>query len=449
MKNYIIFIFLAILISVTSGCTKNSSQAEDSTPPEIEASLDDNASDENIADEEALSNVSLEITTNKIENSFLLYNEEYELVNGIKNEKIQSHINETIKASIANKKNRLLQDDEVISADSNQLFINANVSGKAIYLDESILSYEIIYTESNGADSEISSNKYLNFDLKTGQQIKFLSLLSREKIYNGIEIEYLKNFSPPFVREFIWIDEYDNSYFFTNPKEITLKLPPYTLDYEQKDIIDIKFSDLNYNFSNSIIIGAVIKDAERIETTPYYKLYFAYPELENDGDFFSSINQSIANHVEDYYKFSTDMAILDHVEDEFPPYWFNIDYSIFTNTEKILSFGLFNYQYTGGAHGLSAGFFYNYDLEKKLPLKISDLFPSKFDYKTYINDQIYRKIESEIKSNPDSYYSSYDFKGITDDVKFYINDNQLVIFFDQYEIAPYAAGTPTFKITLP
>ena len=42
----------------------------------------------------------------------------------------------------------------------------------------------------------------------------------------------------------------------------------------------------------------------------------------------------------------------------------------------------------------------------------------------------------------------YDFYSIKDNQKFYIQDKSIVIFFDLYEIAPYAAGIPEFPIDI-
>ena len=38
------------------------------------------------------------------------------------------------------------------------------------------------------------------------------------------------------------------------------------------------------------------------------------------------------------------------------------------------------------------------------------------------------------------------FKGIKEDQDFYVDKNNLYIYFPPYEIAPYAAGFVTFKI---
>ena len=42
----------------------------------------------------------------------------------------------------------------------------------------------------------------------------------------------------------------------------------------------------------------------------------------------------------------------------------------------------------------------------------------------------------------------YEFYGIKDNQKFYLEDKRIVIYFDLYDIAPYAAGIPEFPIPI-
>ena len=61
---------------------------------------------------------------------------------------------------------------------------------------------------------------------------------------------------------------------------------------------------------------------------------------------------------------------------------------------------------------------------------------------------INNEIENQIKQ-PDKQEDQdkvYDFYGIKDNQKFYLDDSKIVIYFDLYEIAPYAAGIPEFPI---
>lgn len=79
-------------------------------------------------------------------------------------------------------------------------------------------------------------------------------------------------------------------------------------------------------------------------------------------------------------------------------------------------------------------------------LKLDDLFKDGEDYKGTINKEIEKEVKKlEKEQNAEGVY---DFKGIKDNQKFYISNDNLIIFFDLYEIAPYAAGIPEFTINV-
>ena len=80
-------------------------------------------------------------------------------------------------------------------------------------------------------------------------------------------------------------------------------------------------------------------------------------------------------------------------------------------------------------------------------LILENLFKENIDYKTVINEEIRIQIEELIKSDKQN-KGIYEFKSIWYKQKFYIQDDNLVVYFDLYEIAPYAAGIPEFIINV-
>ncbi len=102
----------------------------------------------------------------------------------------------------------------------------------------------------------------------------------------------------------------------------------------------------------------------------------------------------------------------------------------------------YHYQYTGGAHGLTYKFSYNIDKETGQQLELNDFLARKDLTLKDVND----KIKEDIKANPGDYYSGLDFSGIRKDQDYYLRDSVLVIYFQQYEVAPYAFGFPEIEI---
>lgn len=111
---------------------------------------------------------------------------------------------------------------------------------------------------------------------------------------------------------------------------------------------------------------------------------------------------------------------------------------------KLLSLYIDYYNYTGGAHGLTERRAYNYNLETGGKMELQDFFKPGYDFKTIINKQIEEKIDAQ----PEYYFEGdMGFQGIGGQ-EFCVFNDCLVVYFSQYEIAPYAAGIPEFSIPL-
>lgn len=118
-------------------------------------------------------------------------------------------------------------------------------------------------------------------------------------------------------------------------------------------------------------------------------------------------------------------------------------YEVTYHRNRLLSIPIMFMQYTGGAHGLEVKRAYNFDLTNGKNLTLEDLFKPGTDYKGIINAEI----RKQIQANPDKYFSGQNgFRGIKDDQDYFLSGDALVVYFQEYEIAPYAAGCPEFKI---
>lgn len=158
--------------------------------------------------------------------------------------------------------------------------------------------------------------------------------------------------------------------------------------------------------------------------------------LEKDA---LDLQDELQAEIESYVKYNQ--------ENDFPirPYELVTRYQECYQNNAMLSLYVDYYQYTGGAHGSTDRRPYNIDLKNGQDIALKDLFLSGYDYRTALNTLISEQIAAE----PDMYFTGdMGFKGITDDQRYYIQNGFLVVYFSQYEIAPYAAGFPEFKIPL-
>lgn len=101
--------------------------------------------------------------------------------------------------------------------------------------------------------------------------------------------------------------------------------------------------------------------------------------------------------------------------------------------------------YFGAAHGMPIKNYYHIDLNTGEFYSLKDLFLDKSDYVSAINKIISQRINDEQKIDEAKYFDG--FATITDDQFFHLTKDGIVIYFYPYDIAPYAAGFPEFKIS--
>jgi hypothetical protein len=134
----------------------------------------------------------------------------------------------------------------------------------------------------------------------------------------------------------------------------------------------------------------------------------------------------------------------DFAEAEFPRREFvaKVDFEI-KNSKQILSIKFDYYQYTGGAHGNPYSLTYNIDLAAGDDLKLIDFL----ELQNMNLNEIEEFIRAEIKKEPELYFQEeYGFQSLDQDQCYYLEDGELVVYFQPYAIAPYSTGMPEFRI---
>ena len=129
----------------------------------------------------------------------------------------------------------------------------------------------------------------------------------------------------------------------------------------------------------------------------------------------------------------------------FRPYQLVADYNVSYNQKGFLSLTTIVYTFTGGEHGGTTKTTYNVDINSGKPISLKSMFKEEVNYKDLINQEIGKQIDKD----PANYFKGdQGFKTIADNQNFYLKDGKIVVYFSQYEIAPYAAGIPEFGIQL-
>lgn len=102
------------------------------------------------------------------------------------------------------------------------------------------------------------------------------------------------------------------------------------------------------------------------------------------------------------------------------------------------------YEYTGGAHGTTVRDSQTWNLQDTEMLNLNQLFGCSLDYKDYI----YNKVIEQIQKEPSVYFEDYErlvretFNGDS----FYCRPKGIVVYYQQYDIAPYVSGIREFLI---
>ncbi len=125
-----------------------------------------------------------------------------------------------------------------------------------------------------------------------------------------------------------------------------------------------------------------------------------------------------------------------------------VDFFVTDNQNCILSLYFDQYEYAGGAHGLTVRYSDTWNLPKSKKMELGDFFPGRSNYRSYVMQSIIKQIENEIANGNNMFFEDYE-NLVRENFKsnnFYLTKEGIVIYFQQYDIAPYAAGLPTFLI---
>ena len=115
------------------------------------------------------------------------------------------------------------------------------------------------------------------------------------------------------------------------------------------------------------------------------------------------------------------------------------EYEVFRSDAKFISLIQRFYQFTGGAHGMTLQIGHTIDRTSGRQLNLVDLFLNGANYAERMNQFVLE--EGRARKLP-----MWDFKGIGEKSAFYLSDTGIVLFFQQYEIAPYSAGIIQMQI---
>ncbi|EHB62384.1 MULTISPECIES: WG repeat-containing protein [Paenibacillus] len=125
-------------------------------------------------------------------------------------------------------------------------------------------------------------------------------------------------------------------------------------------------------------------------------------------------------------------------------YSYTGDFDVIFYKHQLLELELTGYNYPfGAAHGMPSKVFAAINLDNGRIYELKDLFKAGSDYVKELS----RIVGKQIQEDPQySYVFPDSYKGIAPNQPFNVTEDALHLVFAPYEIAPYAAGFPTFTI---
>lgn len=118
------------------------------------------------------------------------------------------------------------------------------------------------------------------------------------------------------------------------------------------------------------------------------------------------------------------------------------------NANCTLSLYQDRYEYTGGAHGSTVRRSNTWSLQRGGQSNLMNFFPYIRGLREYLIGEITRQVEKQIENGSQDFFDEYEenISAHFNPQQFYLTQAGVEIYFQQYDIAPYVVGIPTFLI---
>jgi rubrerythrin len=129
----------------------------------------------------------------------------------------------------------------------------------------------------------------------------------------------------------------------------------------------------------------------------------------------------------------------------FIPYIASTNYSVTYDKNSILSISILYHEYVGGKNVYIRAP-YNFDIRNGKSLGLREIFKPGVNYREILN----REIRRQLQSNPSIYPpdAAANFKGIAEDQPYYLEGDNLVVYFGFNQIAPTVSEIPVIRIPI-
>lgn len=179
----------------------------------------------------------------------------------------------------------------------------------------------------------------------------------------------------------------------------------------------------------------------------------AYPVIISDEEnpFYTYINDEYKKNAEEYVKsiesWNQDVeAMAEALGEDFRPLVFSLSYEVTLNRNNMLSITTHNYENTNGAHPNTSKESKTFQMLLEKELSLTDILDSDQDDVDAVVRTSFEKILMESPFEMDISDVQRNLAEEVHNVNFYLTDNSLVMYFNPYQVGPYAIGAPSSEI---
>lgn len=192
----------------------------------------------------------------------------------------------------------------------------------------------------------------------------------------------------------------------------------------------------------------VLGDVVKVITLRRYKFEgdtthadVSVPEVQGSGKAATSVNRDVKEYTDRLVKqFKKDVAAGGKHEA------LDISYKVVTNSDDWFTLRVNGLEIQASGYEFSK--IYNIDKTTDKMVTLRDLFKSGSDWKQALNAELIRQMKAQMADTASGKtYFLEDFKGVKADQNYYFDRNgDLVVAFDEYEIAPGCMGPVEFTV---
>ncbi|MDR0852376.1 MAG: DUF3298 and DUF4163 domain-containing protein [Clostridiales Family XIII bacterium] len=187
----------------------------------------------------------------------------------------------------------------------------------------------------------------------------------------------------------------------------------------------------------------------------YVPQFSGFPDEKKQTEINTALQNEVSADLESYLSELRDMWDMAENDDYYSAgLYYDVSYKYMGEDGRVLQIGKYSDYYLGGAHGTQGATYSLYDIDQTKRLALGDLFTASAINNGEAANALFRGIDTVFETGTES-LSKEDFEDISYpesiDMKaqdYYIQDGNLILVYQPYEIASYATGIVEFPIPM-